>query len=215
MIKKALIIPVFLLFHTSLVSEPWKLAKSAEGIQIYTSPVPGTEFSMFRAITRVKTSLLSLVAIWSNADSFTGWMFTCKEARLLEKESEQTYIIYILTAVPWPLSNRDNILRSALTQDKVTGKITIEMTGLPDYMEKRPNTVRVIKAFGKVELTPLENHEIEVSFEYFMNPGGLIPAPIINLFLLDFPFFTLKKMRSVVLEKKFQDMQYSFLDDYR
>jgi hypothetical protein len=112
------------------------------------------------------------------------------------------------------LPNRDNILRSALTQDPKTGKVTIVLTGLPGYIEKKKNLVRATRSFGKVEMTPMGNQEVEVVFEFFMNPGGLIPAPIVNLFLLDFPFFTLKKMREVVLEEMFQKARFSFITEH-
>jgi len=215
MIQKVLPITAFILFALPVFAEDgWILRKDSDGIVVYTRPVKGTEYSQFRAITKVKTTLFSVLAMWADPDTYTDWMFNCKAASLLKKETRQVYITYIVSAVPWPLLNRDNILQADTSQDEVTGKITIILTGKPDFIPKVKNMIRVVQTYGKVELMPLEGGEVEVVFEFFMNPGGLIPAPIINLTIIDFPFFTLKKLRDVVKKPKYQEVDYEFFKNF-
>lgn len=210
MIQKVLSITSFLLLTNVIFAEDaWILRKKSDGIVVYTRPVAGTQFSQFRAITRIKTSLFSVLALWADPGTYTEWMFNCKAASLLKQETPRALYAYIVSTVPWPLLNRDNILFADTTQDE-NGKITIELSGKPDFIPKVKEMIRVLQSFGKVELSPLDTGEVEVVFEFYMNPGGVVPAPIVNLTLIDFPFFTLKKMREAVKNPRYQQVNYEF-----
>lgn len=200
--------------QVGFAEEPWKLIRKAEGITIYIRPVPGTGFSQFRALTKAKVNMFSLIELWSNADTFKEWMFSCKDAVILKKENRQNYLIYIISQVPWPLMNRDNILDANLVQDPKTGTTTIYLTGRSDYIEKKKNLVRVVRSFGFVQFKPTESGEIEITFEFFLDPGGAIPAPIANLFISDFPFFTLKQMKETAMLPKYRSAKFDFLKDF-
>ena len=215
MIERAYFLVVCLCFSNSIFSEDgWILRKKAEGIVVYTKPVAGTEYSQFKASVRVKTSLFSILAVWADPAGYTNWMFNCKASSLLKQETPLALYAYIVSDVPWPLVSRDNILFADTMQDEATGKITIELTGKPDYIAKTPNMIRVVKSFGRVELIPQPGGEIEIIFNFFMNPGGLIPAPVINLTIIDFPFFTLKKMKEIVKQPKYQETDFPFLKNF-
>jgi len=212
MIRSFLLIAAFLFLNSSVFSESaWVFRKKIEGITIYTRPVPDTPYFEFRGITRVKTSLFSILALWADPDSYSEWMFNCKSANLLKQETPLSLYTYIITAVPWPLVDRDNILFAETYQDINTGKINIKLTGKPEYLQKDKTMIRVSESHGIVELNPVENGEIEVVFEFFMNPAGEIPPALVNLTVLDFPYHTLKKMREVVKKPKFQNANYEFL----
>jgi len=200
-----------MLSSTAVFSEEtWVLRKDAEGIVVYTRRIPGTEFSQFRAVTRLKTTLFSVLALWADPSTYTTWMFNCKEGAILKTEGNLDLYAYIVTAVPWPLQRRDDILFAHTTQDEATGKITIELTARPDFIPHRRDIVRILRAAGKVELTPLENGEIEIVFEFYMDPGGMVPAPIVNLTLVDFPFFSLKNLRQEALKPQYREVRFDF-----
>ncbi|MDH4200195.1 MAG: hypothetical protein OEV66_07420, partial [Spirochaetia bacterium] len=132
---------------------------------------------------------------------------------ILKKDTEKSLRIYMESQFPWPLHNRDNILLAELEQNPNDKKVTILLTGKPDSIEKKKGLVRVVKSFGKVEFTPLGDGEVQVVFDFFMDPGGAIAAPIINLFSVDFPFLSLKKMGEVVRQSEYQMAQFSFIQE--
>ncbi|MDH4262178.1 MAG: START domain-containing protein [Spirochaetia bacterium] len=216
MIPRSLAITFCILISNIVFAEDgWELRKNEDGIIIYTRPVKDTPYSEFKANTKVKTSLFSILALWADPDTYVEWMFNCKDAGLLKRETKTALYAYIVSDLPWPLMNREDILFADTTQDPASGIITIVLTGKPDFMPPKPEMVRVQHAYGKVVLIPSGNGEIEVNFNFFMNPGGMIPASIANLNVLEFPFFTLKKMREVVKKKKYQETNFEFFTNYK
>jgi hypothetical protein len=218
---KSLLLFCFLFFSTVFTpafapilgatdTDEWKLRKESEGIMVYTRPVKGSPYHEFRAITKAKTSLFSLVAIWADPVSYSQWMYDCKSADLLNQESSKKLYIYIVSSIPWPLTTRDNILYSETSQDDKNGKITIKLMAKPEYIPQNKNMVRVVKAYGKIELTPLEDGETKVIFELYLDPGGFVPASIANYYVIDYPFFTLKKMSEEVKKQKYQEANFDF-----
>lgn len=68
--------------------------------------------------------------------------------------------------------------------------------------------LRIPQMKGLVSFYPTgHGHEIEVTYELALDPGGRVPAWIANLMLKDAPYFTLERLRQIVTRPEYQDWQ--------
>ena len=175
----------------------WSLAREENGIVVYTRPVVGSGIREFRGSAVVAASVDSIRALLRDADHFKDWFPNLSESRLLGREGNVAYQYYVLD-LPWPVSDRDNVLRSETTIDSASGRISIQVTAAPDYHPEQPERVRVRRALSQWLLEPVTPGQTRVTFTMHLDPGGGVPQWLINAQVVETPFDALTNMRVAV-----------------
>lgn len=207
---------MFLIFFTNTVSADgitttWELAKDENGIKVFTREIAGSQLKEFKGVVQIKTSLESLIALYYDRDSCQQWIFTCEYSRVLKEISLTEKYIYAESGAPWPVSHRDIIIHSVLTQNPDTKEVLITEIGIPDYIPENSDFVRVPAMNGYFKFTPLNDGVVEVTYQSHSNPGGSIPKFLVNIAVVDNPFDTLSKMKEIVQKDKYQQARPGFL----
>jgi ribosome-associated toxin RatA of RatAB toxin-antitoxin module len=78
-------------------------------------------------------------------------------------------------------------------------------------MQPQQGLVRIKNMTGKWQLTPVENNKVKVVYEMNIDPGGKIPKWLVNAMLVDIPFNTLQKLRSIVKEAKYVNANLNYI----
>ncbi len=183
----------------------WVLEKDKNGIKVYTRKVEGFEIKEFKAITTMNVPISALVALVIDVETYPKWVENVKSSKILKVVSEDEIIYYNEIKVPWPLSNRDNIVIAKVIRNAGTNVAKVDMKGRPDYLPKDPDIVRIPEANGFWEFVQGENDETEVYLQYLADPGGNVPAWIVNMFIIDGPYKTLMNMKEFVKKEKYNN----------
>ncbi len=175
----------------------WTLEKNKNGIKVYTRPAEGLTIKEFKVITIIKAPVSKLLSMVRNIDSYPQWVANVKSVKMLKKVSNMEMIYYTEIQVPWPLSNRDNIIQSIISENQETKVVTVMMTGKPDFLPEYDGIVRIPNAVGYWRFVPLEDGKVEVVMQYLADPAGNIPGWIVNMFVVDGPYKTFLKMKEI------------------
>ena len=189
----------------------WQLKKIENGITIYTRTPENSKYKELKAVYQIKTSLSSIIALLNDFESFPKWVYRCEKSMALKKDSDNHIIRYQTVVAPWPVDNRDMILEVNSFQDKKTKIVYQKVNSIPDYIPLVKGHVRVREFRALWTLIPLKNGFVEVNYELLVNPGGNIPAWLVNLAVVDGPFDTSVKMREMLMNEKYQKTTYSFI----
>ena len=189
----------------------WQLKKFENDISIYTRTPENSKYKELKAVYQIKTSLSSIIALLNDFESFPKWVYRCEKSMALKKDSDNHIIRYQTVVAPWPVDNRDMILEVNSFQDKKTKIVYQKVNSIPDYIPLVKGHVRVLEFRALWTLIPLKNGFVEVNYELLVNPGGNIPAWLVNLALVDGPFDTSVKMREMLMNEKYQKTTYSFI----
>jgi hypothetical protein len=73
--------------------------------------------------------------------------------------------------------------------------------------------VRVTKFEGKWTIIPLGKNLIKVEYVLRVDPGGSIPAWLINLFSTRGPYESFKKLRQQLQKPVYRQIQFPFIID--
>lgn len=197
--------------HAADVENQWKPAKDKDGIQVYTRPVKGFDFREYRGVTLIKTSVSSLVALVDDITVCSSWIPTCKEGRLLKRLNARETYTYTMNHAPWPVKDRDAIVHNRVSQDPKTKAVTIAMTGKPGYIPREHHFIRVEYLKGFWKFIPKSDGYVQVIYQVLNNPGGGLPAWLVNAAVVSQPFDTLFNMKKKVMEEKYQNAEYNFI----
>ena len=183
--------------HARADTNAWRLARSAEGITVHLRDVPGSGIAEFRGETVVDAPVSAIIDLLRDADRFKTWFPNTPESKLLSRDGDVSYQ-YSVMGTPWPMSDRDNVLRSVRSVDPSTGTVTIVVEADPDHHPEQPGLVRVRRAHGKWVLVPRGPDKTHVTFQMHLEPGGGIPEWMINARVVESPFEALTNMRETL-----------------
>jgi len=182
----------------------WQLRKDQAGIRIYTRPDPNSPLDEFKGITEFNTSLSSLVQLIRDTQNTKRWMHRSGGTTLLETVHVHEQVLHTITRSPWPVSDRDVVLRAMHRQHPETRIITITLESIENQILADSDYVRMPHLHGTWIFTPTNNGVIEVRYQMSADPGGSIPAWLAASSSIDMPFITLQNMRKILSEKVYR-----------
>lgn len=208
---------LILVFVKSLAQEKtqekWHLKKNEQGISVYTRHIEGSRLKELKSDFQVKSSLSSIVSLLCDFDAYPEWVYRCEKSYAIKKISNFEYVQYQTVKAPWPAEDRDIVMHKKLTQDPVTKVIIQRVNGMPDYIPKDGDHVRVSLFKAVWVITPLKNGMVNLEYQLLVDPGGNIPTWMVNLAVVDGPFDSEVKMKELLMTEKYQKAKLTFIKE--
>ena len=173
-----------------------ELRRSQDSIFVYSCKVKESKIKAIRANFTLPTTLSVLAGHLLDVASYTQWQYSIIETEVLKQESEKEVIYRAEVKAPWPVSNRDLVVRLKIDQDPETKIMTFSIISIPDYIPAREGVVRVPLSAGHWTVTPVGRNKVKINYHFLVDPGGSIPAWLLNLSIAEGPhktFFNLTK----------------------
>jgi hypothetical protein len=149
----------------------------------------------------VAAPISKAIALFEDEKQIRRWYFQCVRSELVENEGPRQEIIYLILHLPWPLAARDFIFRRTKTEDPASGIISYTLTALPNRLPLVKGLIRVQTIESVWRFRSLPKGRTEIYFQQHTDPGGSIPASIINQLAAQTPFFSLKNFRKLITGK--------------
>jgi hypothetical protein len=210
--KHLLIISLALLFSAiSFGQDSWTLKTNKDGIAIYTKTIENSNYKGIRVKCAVPATLSQFVAVIMDVNTATEWLYSTKSSTLLKQVSPAEVYYYSEVGLPWPLSNRDFVCHLTVKQDPHTKVVTIDGPVVPDYIPAKNGIVRVTRSSGKWIITPGDDNMVNIEYTLEADPGGSIPAWLVNLFVTKGPMESFKKLKDQINKPQYKKVQYAFM----
>jgi len=184
----------------------WQLRKNADGIACYTKPQEGLELDQFKGVGMVNARLETVASIFRDVPSYTRWMFNCREIRTLQDNGNDRLIVYYVNRSPWPVADRDAVVRSSVTQSEKTGSGVVLIESIQHPHPATGGRVRMPSLKALFILQYVDREHTRVIFDIKANPGGNVPASLVNAFTRDHPYHTIQGLRKMAAMQKYVAM---------
>ena len=188
----------------------WELATSEHDVQIYTRPQAASALDEVKGVVFIQTTRQAALALITNAEAAQTWMHNSGGTTLLTQIDTHQALIYTVIKTPWPLLDRDAVVDVTLQEDPQNHSMRIDMRGLPDYLPKKDDKVRIPRLTGAWLLEPQEDGILKVTYELNLDPGGDSPTWLVNTFSADSLHQTLVNLRTSLSPT--EHIQLSMLD---
>lgn len=209
--KNLLITGLALLFSLMGYSQnTWTLKHDKDGIKIYTKTIENSDYKGIKVKCSLPATLTQFTAVIMDVNTAGEWLYATKSSTLLKQVSPAEVYYYSEVSLPWPLNNRDFICHLHASQDPHTRVVTIDGPVVPDYMPAKNGIVRVTQSSGKWIITP-NGSNVDIEYTLEANPGGNLPAWLVNLFVTKGPMESFKKLKEQVNKPQYKKVQYSFM----
>ena len=191
----------------------WQLKKDESGIAVYSRKTANSDFRELKSVAYVKTSLSSIVALLDDWDTYTQWVYKCGASKTLKRISNTELIHYQTVLAPWPADNRDFVVNVTFAQDEKTKVVTIKSVCNANYIPLVAHHVRITEFNACWTLIPLKDGTIEIDYQLLVNPGGYVPAWLVNMAAIDGPYETMLHFKEWIVKEKYQKAKISFIKE--
>ncbi|HEY4289337.1 MAG TPA: START domain-containing protein [Puia sp.] len=193
--------------------DDWKLKTDKDGIAIFTRTFPDSKFKAIKVEVELDATLSQLVAVILDVNTGAQWVYSTKSSVLLKQVSPSELYYYSEVNVPWPAANRDFIAELRVVQDPHSRVVTIYGPTFPDYLPEKKDIVRVRRSEGKWIISPLANRKIKVEYTLRVDPGGDVPAWLVNMFATKGPYESFRKLKEQLQKPAYANVKLPFVTD--
>ncbi len=183
--------------------EKWHLAYETNGIDVYRRVTGSSKFLEFKATGTLRGAMSEYVSVIFDTDEHPDWAPRCLEARNIDKINDRELIIYTVYAGVWPTADRDYAARVFMVSkpDMPIVRIDVERVESPDALPVATERVHIpyIKSCWIFEQISQEFTRVELRAH--VDPGGWIPAWLVNLGYSKVPYQFLQNLESQVAKR--------------
>lgn len=203
-----------MLFRISAKSqEDWNLTKDKDGIKVYTRKTENFKFDELKVECEFEGRISQLAAVLLDVNNHYQWVYKTAKSQLLKTLSATDLFFYTEVECPWPIANRDLVVHMSLVQNLQNKVMTVEAENVNDYLPDKDNIVRMKYSRVTWTVTPLNNKQFKVDYRIQIDPGGSVPAWILNLFASKGPYETFMKLKEEMKLPQYEQAKFPFLLD--
>jgi hypothetical protein len=182
----------------------WQLKKFENGIAVYTRLATNSNYKELRSVFQIKTTLSSFLAVLGDFESYPEWVYRCGKSKTLKKISNTEFMHYQTVNAPWPVDSRDIVIHIKIKQDPITKTVIQNANGAADSLAEVKDFVRIKVFHATWTLVPEKGGIINAEYRLLVEPGGNIPAWLVNMAVVEGPYETNVKLKERIFEDKYQ-----------
>jgi len=207
-----LLLCLIILGHPGLLeAQEWELKKEEDGIRVYLREAKDSKIKEVRITMEVQASLSAVVSVLRDPDAYAEWVYKCAESRLLGEADKKECMYYSRIDFPWPIKDRDLVARSSLVQDPNTKQITIRSVAHEGQLPEQKDAVRIPAMESRWILTPLSNGKVQMENRIWSDPGGSLPAWLVNMAVDKGPTQTMTRLRDRLGKAKYLSAHVDYI----
>jgi hypothetical protein len=187
----------------------WEKYKSENGITGYERKVKDSKYIETRSETVISTPIENLLEVIKDVSSFPKWMYDCKQAIELQNNNDHSRLIYIVQRSPLGSPDRDVIVQANSMVNWKMGTYIISLHSinhdLSQYLDIKTDQHRqkMAEYRGRWEFHLIDRDKTKVIYTVFADPGGYLPAFLVNRIIRKVSFFSLSGLKSIVKNKRY------------
>lgn len=176
----------------------WETVYQQGELSVQRRDYQGSTLDEVKGVVRVRASLNALMALLKDDAFNQDWVYRSGGARIVETSGYARAWVYGVVDAPFPMQDRDSVVRFDFHQDAATRDITISITNEPRFLPSKPDLVRVPDMGGFWRLQPEPEGWVKVTYQVYGDPGGWVPVWLANQAALASVQNTLSNMVEVV-----------------
>ncbi len=176
----------------------WEFIDSEQGITVTKRDEEDRQLPTFKGIGKVQASIYDVLAVILDADRHVEWMHDCAASAKVKQVSETEMIVYNRTDAPWPVKDRDVVLKGTLDVVKPGQRVVSRFrVASNSHRAKVPDVIRMPWLKGHWKLTQLRNGT-QVEYKVNADPAGRLPDWLVERTARYIPLYTIVGLRDQV-----------------
>jgi hypothetical protein len=172
----------------------WKFVKETNGVKVYFRTIANSNLNEVKIQTTFNSNLSTIVEALRDVNAYREWVYKAAYSYTVKEFSANEMEYYNKFNFPFPLDDRDVVIHSKILQNPQNKVVTSVSYAKLDIVPENKNVVR-IKDFHSKWTFIAKNNLVYGEYIFKSNPGGNIPAWLINLSLDEGPIKTIQNFK--------------------
>ena len=201
------------------IDNTWTESGSLEGLTVYRRPFGDHGLTEFRSKMMISSDISRVTAVVIEGKNFASWLDGCKLSEEFERQvsydpkqplAGQFTKVYGVNSAPWPLSDRDYVVRSHMEMLPVKsgepqGYVLHSELATDSKYPERKDRVRMLAMKVTIALTtlPKDAGATEVDMSIVVDTDADGPKALTEAVLKNFPANSLLKLSALVKTDRF------------
>lgn len=183
----------------------WKFIKETNGVKVFFRDMPYQKLHEVKILTTFNTNLSTIVAVMRDVPAYPTWVYKVDASKKVKDITNLEMIYYNHIDFPWPLSDRDVVIHTKVSQNAKTKEVISVSFAEPLAVPGNKDLVRIEVFNSKWTFTP-KDKIVYGEYVFRSNPGGSIPAWLVNTSLDDGPVKTIQQLKKLLKMAKYQSL---------
>jgi hypothetical protein len=176
----------------------WKLSKDKDGIKVFLAENPKSKFKSVKVECSLQGNFDKLILVLTNVDHLKDWVYNTKTSYLIKRITPHDLYYYTETSIPWPMSNRDAVVHLRITKDSLQRFVRVSAISEPLFIPEREDKVRIPRSNVNWYVTMPAKNTLTIIYTFEADPGGNLPAWVVNSFADKGPYESFKKLSELL-----------------
>lgn len=185
-------------------AESWSLRKETDNIRVYTIDQPDSAFKAFKAEALLDAPIENVMAVMINPQSCVEWVHNCSKSHAFGDGNFHDRYAYSVNDMPWPVADRDYVLRIQTRGHKASGEVMMNLNATPNRRDEQKKYVRVDRSDTLYRFVP-KGDKTHMIWLQHTDPNGSIPGWLVNTLLVDIPIRSMEQLERVAHQERYQD----------
>ena len=182
--------------------EEWCFVYEADGITVHKRINEDTIFIEFKSTGVLRGEISDYLSVILDTEIMPDWAPQCIEAQNIESINDQETIVYVACNGVWPVADRDYVAKRTISSgsEKSAVRINIDLIENPDApdIKGRVHIPYLQCCWILKRINPSHTH---VELRACVDPGGWLPAWLLNWGYRRIPYRYLKELESKIVER--------------
>lgn len=157
------------------VSEGWKILGKEQGVVISTRQDAGQDNPVFRGQATIQGSILHVLAVVLDTANSRRWVRGNDGIEIIRNVDDRVQFVHMRTDLPWPIRDRDMIMKRSVTVVKPGSEFQIRYLCAPKERKERSGHLRVEHCDSHFTLRAVDATHTYVDYQVQLDPGGGLP----------------------------------------
>ena len=117
--------------NAEITGKVWTLIKDKNGIKIYASEYKNSKIKIFKGEAIVDAGVEVFNVMLREPSIYKDFLFRCKESAMIKKFAEDDILALNITSMPWPVMDREVLVRGTVEKKFSKGIFTVLLEGIP------------------------------------------------------------------------------------
>ncbi len=176
----------------------WKLTRDKDGIKVYQAENPKSKFKSIKVECTLQGSFDKLISVLTDIDHLKEWVYNMKMSYLIKKITPYDLYYYTETTIPWPMANRDAVVHLRVMKDSLHRFVKVSSNSENRFVPEKSGKVRIVYSSVNWYVTMPTAKTISVVYTFEADPGGSLPAWLVNSFADKAPYESFKKLSEIL-----------------
>jgi hypothetical protein len=181
----------------------WTVIDQSDGITVSKRHQAGCALPAFRGQGRIKGNVLQVLAVMLDYKGVQHWAHGVESSKPIARIDERSHLLYLTSDLPWPVRDRDMIVRTDVEVLKPKEQFRISLHCQP---KAQPETslLRVQQCQSTMTLKRIDEQTTEVDYQMTLDPGGYLPHWAVEFVTKNTPRKTLRMIEERAAESQGQ-----------